>query len=358
MTQLAESTSGQGTQPDRHIESLTGLRGLAVLMVFISHASNTGYLPGFLGQGYGQLGVMLFFVLSGFLMAHLYLDSPPDKARVRAFAWSRAARVLPLYVLVVLVSVALTELEIGFRYEISAGWDLWRHLLLVTGDYELWTIPVEIQFYVVFVIAWLVWSRLRSVLALIVVLVVVTLPAIPLMAFTGDRPDIISAYAFSFAAGCGLSIIMTRASQLVLRIRPLLDRYGLLFLGLLLLNLPALRDSAGLGLGSHPYLLTWYDPLSWILILIVFAAAATDAESLRLLRNKALLHLGGISYGFYLFHHPLLSATESLMHGRAAVVGWAGALVVLAVVIGLAALSRRVIEKPASAYVRRRYVGP
>lgn len=48
---------------------LDGLRGLAAYIVLVSHASNmTGLWGTLLGNGAGQFGVMLFFVLSGFLM--------------------------------------------------------------------------------------------------------------------------------------------------------------------------------------------------------------------------------------------------------------------------------------------------
>jgi peptidoglycan/LPS O-acetylase OafA/YrhL len=44
----------------QHIHSLTGLRGLAAMLVFISHSANDGFLPVYVGDGFGQTGVMLF----------------------------------------------------------------------------------------------------------------------------------------------------------------------------------------------------------------------------------------------------------------------------------------------------------
>jgi len=55
----------------KYIHTLTGLRGLAALIVFVSHSANVGLLPHFFGTGFGQVGVMIFFLLSGFLMSHL-----------------------------------------------------------------------------------------------------------------------------------------------------------------------------------------------------------------------------------------------------------------------------------------------
>ena len=54
------------------------------MIVVLSHYSNeSGIWGGYLGQGAGQLGVMLFFLLSYFLMAHLYFDSPPTIENIK-----------------------------------------------------------------------------------------------------------------------------------------------------------------------------------------------------------------------------------------------------------------------------------
>ena len=62
----------------KEIGALTGLRGVAALIVFVSHGANEGVLPAMLGNGFGQIGVMIFFVLSGFLMGQLYLRRSLD----------------------------------------------------------------------------------------------------------------------------------------------------------------------------------------------------------------------------------------------------------------------------------------
>ena len=81
-----------------HIPALDGLRGLAIGTVMLSHYSNHTNLFGkLLGQGAGQIGVMLFFVLSGFLMARLYFDVPIRLASIGTFYRRRVARVVPLF---------------------------------------------------------------------------------------------------------------------------------------------------------------------------------------------------------------------------------------------------------------------
>jgi len=84
---------------------LDGLRGVAALIVLLSHVSNkTGLWGGIFGRGGGQIGVMLFFVLSGYLMGMLYLDRPFRRIEVQRYVVHRGARIVPLYYLIVLLS--------------------------------------------------------------------------------------------------------------------------------------------------------------------------------------------------------------------------------------------------------------
>ena len=87
------------------LRKLNTLRGLAALIVFITHFSDiTNWLGGVLGGGAGAYGVMLFFLLSGFLMSYLYFERDFKKSDIKYYFFARAARVLPLYLVVVLSS--------------------------------------------------------------------------------------------------------------------------------------------------------------------------------------------------------------------------------------------------------------
>jgi peptidoglycan/LPS O-acetylase OafA/YrhL len=146
----------------REIPALNGLRGLAALIVFVSHFSNQSGIWGkVLGDGGGQLGVMIFFALSGFLMAYLYLGLPWTRQTVVAYAVARAARVLPLYLVVVLAACCLNTLGVIHPrvYEVT-GSNLTEHLLFWKGASVLWTIPPEIWFYGIFAGIWSVQTAL------------------------------------------------------------------------------------------------------------------------------------------------------------------------------------------------------
>jgi len=154
-----------------NISSLDGLRGVAALVVLISHCANRGYLPAFLGQGFGQMGVALFYSLSGLLMAKLYLGRKIDLDALRIFIWRRGARVLPLYYFALSIGALFLWINIS-PFEIESSRDIIRAGLMLHGTGVLWSIPVEIQFYCIFVLIWYFSSKghLIKVLSVLTVL--------------------------------------------------------------------------------------------------------------------------------------------------------------------------------------------
>ncbi|MFN3842948.1 MAG: acyltransferase family protein [Rehaibacterium terrae] len=137
-----------------HDDALDGLRGLAVLIVLASHLSNAGYdlLPGISLSGIGKSGVYLFFVLSSFLLTRALLAQPPARWRSARhwanYAMRRVLRIWPLYLVVLLLSWALTGLApaVGWHYRIDTA-ALIAHIGLWQGQSVLWSIPVEFHYY-------------------------------------------------------------------------------------------------------------------------------------------------------------------------------------------------------------------
>lgn len=137
------------------IRKLNTLRGLAAIIVLITHFSDvTGWLGGSLGGRAGQYGVMLFFLLSGFLMSYLYFDKELNKESVKSYILARAGRVIPLYLLVVFSSYLLYTVGLEGLYEITDVEKLIAHLAFIYGESVLWTIGPEIQFYFIFIGLW------------------------------------------------------------------------------------------------------------------------------------------------------------------------------------------------------------
>lgn len=123
------------------------------MTVVISHAVADRFAPrDALGGGLGQYGVAIFFVLSGYLMGMLYAGRDP-RTQWRRYAGARAARVLPLFYAVLLVSGALTAIAGTFPIYVPTE-DFAKNPFLIHGSAILWTILVEVQFYCVFVALW------------------------------------------------------------------------------------------------------------------------------------------------------------------------------------------------------------
>ncbi|MBR0871272.1 acyltransferase [Bradyrhizobium tropiciagri] len=82
-------------EPSHRSEPLDALRGLAISLVIAHH---------YLDFGFGALGVNLFFVLSGFLIGGILLDTRDQPGFFTSFYGRRAFRILPLYWLLLLAA--------------------------------------------------------------------------------------------------------------------------------------------------------------------------------------------------------------------------------------------------------------
>lgn len=152
------------------IRKLNSLRALAALIVFFTHFSDiTHWLNGSLGGGSGAYGVMLFFLLSGFLMSHLYLDTKFSRANIERYLLARAGRILPLYLVIVFSSYLLIQNNYDILYNITDLNSLIGHLLFMHGESVLWTIPPEIQFYIIFVAFWFLAGERKGYIYLLIV---------------------------------------------------------------------------------------------------------------------------------------------------------------------------------------------
>lgn len=158
--------AGQGQTEDRsstHVGALDGLRALSILLVLLTHTAPLGLKSWQLNMMTGPMGMSLFFCLSGFLIVSL-LQRNADAV---AFFIHRVLRIVPSVALYLVIMVLF--FGIGWRAVIE-------NLLFVTNYFEegrgrgevaapmshLWSLSVEMQFYVVIGIATLVLGR-RSV---------------------------------------------------------------------------------------------------------------------------------------------------------------------------------------------------
>jgi peptidoglycan/LPS O-acetylase OafA/YrhL len=165
------------TKPE--IKSLTGLRGLAALLVVVAHfyvwcsPYPVDTAPDWLRETFdwSALGMTIFFALSGFVMAYHYLDLEWREAplsSLRHFMLLRFSRLYPALLLFLLIAAVLNRpfnLEWSLAHLLSI--ETWLPLkfngvLPVNGTFFVaWSISTEIGLYLMFVAGAIVWHRNR-----------------------------------------------------------------------------------------------------------------------------------------------------------------------------------------------------
>lgn len=323
---------------DKRIDTLTGLRGAAVLVVFIAHCANAGYLPRPLGASAGQLGVMIFFVLSGFLMGMLYLDRPPTGVAIRQYFAARLGRVLPLFYVIVVLSIVATIAGIPWPYPMPDLATIARNAFLVQGTSALWAVPVEVQFYLIFAIGW--WLSYRRgtfslAAAMSFGLVVAALSAMQILAFHAHLVPVETVFYYAPYFLTGVAISMIRA-PLTIWLEPSgrARLLGWIALAGLILSIPSLRRALD---ASVP---VWADPIAFLAIGAAFLAAMRGAGPFALLARPLPVFLGELSYSIYLTHMIFLTWAEHWIGIRGGIAGLAISVAVFLVTVGVARLSR------------------
>ncbi len=290
----------------RSIRALTGLRFFAALYVFVFHVHIRWPLPGrepinqFISQG--ALGVTLFFILSGFILTHVYGHDEIDAVWLRGFALKRFARIYPIYALSLL-------LVLPFLIVRPAG----QSLVLFVSDALLlqawfpqlalewhgssgWTIGAEAFFYLCFPVLLLLLrnaGRRGILLFLAVAWAWSVFPGQVHSLFGGDWRTV---YAMplmrlgEFAVGVGACLFI--------------GRYPVRLPGAGLLGALAITYLAAFGWRYPAYV-----GHNWIIVpLFVLLIAQLSTEQSRLaacLGSRILVLLGEASYAFYLMQIPL-----------------------------------------------------
>jgi peptidoglycan/LPS O-acetylase OafA/YrhL len=169
---IQADTSAQGgleqvAGPDR-LASLTGIRAVAAILVVATHAAYTTgkYIQGYFGlvSARMEIGVPIFFVLSGFLLFRPWVKSLATgsaEPSIRRYAWHRVRRIMPAYVVTVLIAYAIYHFRNAGPNPGHTWFGLFRNLTLTqiyTFNYlrgylhqgltQMWSLAVEATFYV------------------------------------------------------------------------------------------------------------------------------------------------------------------------------------------------------------------
>jgi peptidoglycan/LPS O-acetylase OafA/YrhL len=368
-----------------HLRALTGLRFVAAMQVLLYHvylprsAAAPGWVRGLVGSGY--VGVSLFFVLSGFVLAYNYLG-PMGEGRVgrREFWTARIARVYPVYLLglaagmpwFVLWMLRVNPAPIALRWVAGvtaaclALVQAWMPITSCALNCPGWSLSAEAFFYLAFpfLVAPVLRARPRTLVLTCGAAWIAAL-AVP-VAYLWMRPDGIAHVTWQSSTAWLLAVKMTplvRLPEFLMGVaagRLFLDgafarvRSGVWETVAALAVLGVLTASAAL-----PYLLVHNGLLAPLFTALVVLLALGRGPVARLLSGRRMEALGGASYALYILHVPINDWSGRAMRVMGVRLAWPS-LYALAVACLATAVSIGVfrwIEEPARRALRRRLGG-
>ena len=289
---------------------LDGIRALAIMPVVGLHA--------FGWPRNGSLGVDLFFVLSGFLITTLLLEERVATGTISflSFYRRRAARLVPGLAVMLFAYAVATGGAHGWAVLSGATYSTNIVTVLAGGDAipwslaHLWSLAQEEQFYLVWPVVLVLLARVRSALfAWIIVLLTVgvILEKFILLATGAGETRIYfgpDTHADPILVGCLAGVLFVN-DRVAVKIR-FLGEFGLAAV------------VACVVLSQWTPLLTHISPLRTAFALasaiLIYGVLESGAVT-RLLGAAALVFVGRISYGLYLWHVPVLAATGAHADG-------------------------------------------
>jgi peptidoglycan/LPS O-acetylase OafA/YrhL len=313
-TRVGEWNMGQPAEKDsrpfknaesmKHIQQLDSIRAIAVILVIISH-----WIPKLNVLPWGEIGVDIFFVLSGFLITGILLDNKKlhDALKVSQsriignFIVRRTLRIFPIYYLMVFVHYVVADFtgtsvkeNILFYLTYTSNILFYRtgHLDGIASHF--WSLAVEEQFYLIW--PWVILFIKRQYLFKTIWIFVCVGVVFPFL-IPGDSDMLTPACFTAFALGALLAY--TNGSD-----KPELETsHAILISSLTLISLvllafyPLLKSSLFVNL---PIRL----PISIITLwLIRYCLYQNNITQLNwVLNSKPLMFIGKISYGIYIYH--------------------------------------------------------
>jgi peptidoglycan/LPS O-acetylase OafA/YrhL len=353
-----------------HIPALDGVRGLAILLVlfyhlFWSNPNTTSRIFNLLNEvrGSSYVGVNLFFVLSGFLITGVLLDTLHIPHFFKTFYARRALRIFPLYygflILLLLLTQPLHFVWSGWQYYFltyTANIAIWRTQPFILHYFNIdhfWSLQVEEQFY--FIWPFLVF-RLKRPQTLIRVSLLICLVILFIRVFlvASHFSNIYLPYSPTFSCadnllyGCCLcAALRTSARQRILSLAPRVFAIGvaILFCAAILHH--------GLDWENNFFVPTLGFSIIGITCAALIAMTLRPASTAQhIFENSTMRFFGKYSYGIYVFHYsvmvispPIRQFVDDRFHSKVlGVIIAAGAVLVATILIAL--LSYHFYEAP------------
>jgi peptidoglycan/LPS O-acetylase OafA/YrhL len=350
----------------QYIPAIDGLRAVAVIAVILYHLG-ISWIPG------GFLGVDLFFVISGYVITRLLLDSIQERGGLdlRDFYMARIRRLLPPLIFMIVV----TSIVVGIwapdttkkfltdaPFSIFGGMNWW--LVFNEQDYfessgrppllqHTWSLAVEAQFYLLWPLILLVVLKYfgkRVIPAAALTIAAISGVALMLVSFQLDATNSskvshiyfgTDTHSIGLFLGAALAVSWIPQNfnlQVTRRAQDFIDGIGVFgFIGILATF--ALIDE------SKPTLYRIAFPLAGIFGTAILISIVHPASRFApLLRNKVLLWIGERSYAIYLWHWVIfqISRPQVDLDGE----NWALFSLRILLVLAMADISLRLVELP------------
>ncbi len=345
---------GQNAQsPARELISLQVLRAVAAILVVLSHISHK--LDQYYGShehllaifSFGNYGVDIFFVISGFIIAYIIPAGNYSLKQLRDFLVMRVLRVMPLYWAVTLIAALVwlinPELVNSSAPHLTRFWQSWI-LWPMEGRYLFhagWTLGYVLYFYALFAITML-WTPLQKYLLPLFLAYSVFFGW--LLSPPTDQPFlymITRHHLIEFLAG----FLFCRLAFTLVDRRPFIGAYFMISAVLLVLMSLAGGKSA-----NNMYF--WGIPA----MLLVFGALMIESS---VKWPRFIVAIGNSSYSLYLTHVLVLAGLAKVWYWIMPAVPWSNysyALfaIIASIICGL--LSYRWFEKPLTGYLKQKWL--
>jgi peptidoglycan/LPS O-acetylase OafA/YrhL len=323
----------------RRLEYIDGLRLVGAGAVVVQHLFerfNEPWAKLLVNPGPGVFGVVLFFMISGFVIPF----SLRGGFDVGAFAIRRVARIYPIYLAVLALAFLFGLMNVApyFRTIVEAHPGEWIANLLLVQDFTSarsfysvsWTLAIEFIWYASFVILMKVAGRRAgeiSAVAAPALMVLMTIASLAIgVRIPLGRPGMI------YAAVLGYQTYRHHEGEISSR------GWRVNLLVFLLVTLAS--NSVAFGHFHHPKISLMQAIGPWTAALILFTLAVGVPAIRRGLANSTISWLGATSYSIYMMH-PLAIALAA--HLNAAILIIPAALLLT---LGMALLSYRFVELP------------
>jgi peptidoglycan/LPS O-acetylase OafA/YrhL len=365
--------SAEAAVEQRRLRGIDGLRAVAAMSVVGYHAwlytlpavsaANRDSTGDYVWHEL-RLGLVLFFVLSGFLLYGPWVAAARGERPApswRAFGVRRAARILPAYWLAIVGAILLLWPHDGVPgVRLPPAHDLWLFAIfgqnftehtLLTLNSPTWTLAVEAMFYVTLPLLGALALRWRRPGILIVPVLFLLVGVLYNRAiadhheFSLSVTKVLPAFTPYFAVGMAAAVF-ARGRLLS---RPAL--WTLLIAGAVQVLGDGLWAANGARHGSHDLALrVWRDLPAAAGFACWMVAVAAASQPLRVLVARPMVWLGTISYGIYLWHVPVLLMLRA--HSLLPTSPFLALPIAIPITLAIASASWYWVEKPAQARAR------